>query len=350
MRPSGDTAVLTTSMASTQQPFRALAVGVVLMVISGFAPALVMALLGWDGGVNVATLIGMAVFLACMGGNGWRTGLNIALPLAVLAGLAQWAAPNPWLAALVLAVAAFLRGYAAKVGMHDALIMSVISLGFLVSSPVPQTSVNSSVPIPIYVFLVSLITASWATFVIYLLRHRLHARHHTGLNPIRVLAFSLVLAFLVAVTTWFVVDLNLGHTGAWIILTIVVVFQPALGDGFRKAAYRATGTVVGFVIAIAVGLVVPNGPLLYLVGTVFLLGAFILLLQGRPYWVFAAALTPAIVLLESADSTVYVVAEERLGATLIGVLCTVLVMLALLPLTKRLTVRSQARSSESPKG
>jgi uncharacterized membrane protein YccC len=144
------------------------------------------------------------------------------------------------------------------------------------------------------------------------------------------------LALLVGVATWGVVDLELGHTGGWIILTIVVVFQPSLGDGFRKAVNRAAGTILGFVIAVLVGSFVTNVGLLYLVGAIFLMVAFILMMQGRPYWLYAAALTPAIVLLESSGSTVNEVADQRLGATLIGVTVTLLVMLALIPLTKHL--------------
>jgi uncharacterized membrane protein YgaE (UPF0421/DUF939 family) len=71
--------------------------------------------------------------------------------------------------------------------------------------------------------------------------------------------------------------------------------------------------------------------------------AFILMLQARPYWIYATVLTPAIVLLESAGATVDEVAEQRLGATLIGVTVTVLVMLvmqALAPFTKDLSESS----------
>jgi uncharacterized membrane protein YgaE (UPF0421/DUF939 family) len=76
------------------------------------------------------------------------------------------------------------------------------------------------------------------------------------------------------------------------------------------------------------------------------MAAFTLMLQGRPYWLFATVLTPAIVLLESAGSTVDEVAEERLGTTLIGVAATVVVMLvltALTPLATRLVARSRTQ-------
>lgn len=319
-----------------RQQLRTLAVDVALMVIAGFVPAIVLGLLGWTNGVTVAILAGLAVFIACMGGNGWRTGLVISLPFAMLAGVSDWAAPNPWLAAVVLGAAAFVRGYAARVGMHNALVMAVISLGFIVASPLPPDLPISS---PLYVALVALGASLWATLVMFLLRHRLQGHEHAALEPIRVLGFSVVLAVLVAVAAWFVVDLDLGHTGGWIILTILVVFQPSLGAGFRKAAHRAGGTVLGFAIALLVGLIVPAGALVYVVGFVLLMVAFLFMLQGRPYWLYATVLTPAIVLLESAGSTVDEVADERLGATLVGVGLTVLVMLLLAPLARVWTSR-----------
>lgn len=342
MDPFAPLARLYIPMSSAQQQVKRLAIDVALMVLAGFAPAIVLGLLGWTDGVNVAILSGLAVFIACMGGTGWRTGLIISLPFALFAGLADWVAPNPWLAATVLAIAAFLRGYAAKAGMHDALIMTVISLGFIVASPITS---GTSIPSPLFVTLVALVAGLWATFVMFLLRRRLQVRNHTALDPSQVLSFSLVLAFLVGIATWFVVDLDLGHTGGWIILTIVVVFQPSWGDGFKKSAHRAVGTVLGFLIAIIVGWLLPNGSALYLVGTAFLMIAFILMLQGRPYWLYATVLTPAIVLLESAGSTVEEVAEERLGATLIGVGVTVLVMLALEPIARLRAGKPVAGSS-----
>lgn len=314
-------------------------IAVALMVITGLLPSLGIGLLGWDTGTNIAMLAGIAVFMACIGGNGWRTGLAICLPFAVLAGLADWAAPEPWLAAIVLAVAAFLRGYAAKVGQHNALMMVVIALGFIVVSPASANSADSFTS-AIYVALLSLACGLWATLVTFVLRHRLHAREHIGLDPIRVLAYSLSLAGLVGVATWFVVDLRLGHAGGWVILTIVVVFQPSLGAGFTKALSRAAGTILGISIALVAGVLVSGIWLAYLVGTLFLIASFLFMLQGRPYWLFVALLTPGIVLFDSAGSTVQAVAQERLGATLVGVVATVLVMLALAPLGKYLTASS----------
>lgn len=318
-------------MESAARQAKTLVLFVALMVIAGFLPAITLGLLGLSNAVNVAILAGLSAFIACMGGTGWRTGLVIAVPFAVLAGLAVWVAPNPWLAALVLAFSAFLRGYAAKAGLHDALGMTVIALGFIVASPpTPEASIAA----PLFVAAISLVAMLWATMVMFLLRNRLHRHRHVPLDPIRVLAYSIVLALLVGVATWVVVDRDLGHTGGWVILTIVVIVQPALGAGLTKAAQRAAGTVLGFAIAIAIGSILGTGPLLYALGTAFLMAALVVMLQGRPYWVYAALLTPAIVLLESAGSTVDQVAKERLAATLAGVAITILVLLVLAPFAK----------------
>jgi hypothetical protein len=257
----------------------------------------------------------------------------MAAPFAVFAGLAVWASPNAWLAAVVLASAAFLRGYAAKAGMHNALVMALISLGFIVAVPPSPDTVLAA---PIFIAAVCLVAGLWATLVTFMLRNQLSAPDHQHLESIRVLAFSIALAFLVGVATWFVVAFDLGHTGAWIILTIVIVFQPSLGAGFKKAGSRAVGTVLGILAAIAIGAVFPAGPFLYVIGAGALITALYFTLVARPYWWFAASLTLAIVLLESAGSTVEQTAEDRLVATLIGLAGTVAVLLVLSPLSKHL--------------
>lgn len=314
---------------------RGLLLAVALMVVVSLLPALAISAIGWSDGAHIASLSGLAVLIACILGKGWRTGLVICLPFALFAGLANWTATDPWLAAIVLAAAAFLRGYAAKAGMHDALTWCAIALGFILASPV---SIAGSLPATsaIGVALLSLGCGLWATLVMFLMRNRLHARQHTGLGSIRVLAFSMALAFLVGTATWFVVDLRLGQAGGWIILTILVVFQPSLGAGFTKAAGRAAGTVLGICVAFLVGLLLADHWAVYLIGTACLIASFLLLLQRRPYWLFVAFLTPGIVLLDSAGSTVQAVAQERLVATLVGVVGTVLLMLALSPLGKHL--------------
>ena len=310
---------------------KSIVTSVLLMVIAGFAPAMVMGALGWKSAVSVSMLGGLATFLASTMGRGWQTGLVIAVPFSILTALTVWSAPYALAAAIVLAAAAFLRGYGAKAGLHNALLTAVIALGFLVAAP---PTFAGPLPSAVLAGLVMLATTLWVTLIVFLAKKWVHPPTLAAIETARVIWFSSILAIMVGVATWFVVDLNLGHGGGWIILTIVVVYQPYLGDGFKKAGARAFGTVIGFIIAIIVGAFVTSGPILYVLGTACLVVAMAAMMAGKPYWWFAAFLTPSIVLYDSAGSTVAKVAVERVEATLIGIAGTLAVMLLLLPLAK----------------
>lgn len=323
-------------MSPASKTTKKLVAGLALMIVAGFGPWLALTLLGWPNAANTAILPAVSLTIACVAGSGWRAGIVVVGPFAVLAGLAAWASPNPWLAAIILAIAAFLRGYAARAGLHDALALTVITLGFLVAMP-PQF--ETAMPAPLVVGLVTLGAGLWATLVTFCLRKWLPKLKRVHLDPIRVLAFSLVLALLVGIATFLVVYFDLGQTGGWIILTVLVIFQPYLGTGFKKAGNRALGTVAGLGITLIVGAFFPTGQILYLLASVFFVLTFLFILQNRPYWLYAMVLTPGVVLSDSATSTVGVVAVERLKGTLVGIGFTLLVMLALTPLAKHLEAK-----------
>ena len=326
-------------MTTVEKTTERVAAGVVLMTLAGLGPWILLSFFDWPNVANAAILPAVAVTIACVTGAGWRTGFIIAVPFAVLAGLATWASPNPWFAAVVLAVAAFLRGYAGRFGLNEALILTVITLGFLVATP---PHFNSDVDAPLIIGMVTLFASLWASAVIFIVGKQLPKMPLVKVDPMRVLVYSLVLAALVGVAAVLVVTYDLGQTGGWIILTILVVFQPHLANGIKKAASRAVGTVIGFGITIVIGVFYPTGPVLYAVGFVFFVIMFLFILQNRPYWLYAVVLTPGVVLTASANSTVGVIAIERLKATILGIVFTLLVMLALLPLEKHF--ESKAKS------
>lgn len=318
---------------SAKQTAKSIILGFVLLAVSGFLPAIVMALIGWSNGVSVSMLAGLAAFCASAMGKGYRTVFIIAAPYAIAAGLTVACASHAIAAALVLAVAAFLRAYVAKVGLHNALMLCVIALGFLVAAP-PAS--DTDVPVGIFTAAVSLVTMLWVGLVLWALRKAVHSPPLTPLSLERVLFFSFALAIMVGIATWCVVHFQLGHGGGWIILTILVIFQPFMGAGIKKAIGRAGGTVLGFGIALALGLVVHGQGIEVAVGAVLMIVAIVLMMQGVAYWLFVTFLTPAIVLFESGQSSVTRVAEVRLEATIVGVLGTLVVMIALSPLAKRI--------------
>lgn len=323
----------------TAAAVRKIAIGMVWLTIAAFAPAALMGILGWQHAVIVAMFGGLAAFMGGMMGSGWVTSLSVSFIFAVLAALTVWAAPYPVAAGLVLGVAAFWRGYGARVGLHNALLMTVIALGFLLTAP---PTFSGPVPTPIVTAIVALLSGLYVTLVMYLARSKVHPPALTRLVTLRVVAFSVILAVMVGGVAYCVVRFNLGHGGSWIILTILVVFQPYLGAGFKKAGSRVAGTAVGFVLALVIGEFVSSGPLLYVLGLICIMVALTFMMLGKPYWWFVMFLTPSIVLFESAGSTVDHTAVVRLEATTVGVIITLVVMLLLSPAAKYLQTKSGA--------
>jgi uncharacterized membrane protein YccC len=106
----------------------------------------------------------------------------------------------------------------------------------------------------------------------------------------------------------------------WLMLTTLMIVQPSTASTIRRSAHRAIGTVAGAGIAVAI--VVAGTPLglRMAIGYVLLIMAFTVMLSGRPYWLFATFLTPAVILLTEGTANGLDVTAARLAFTLIGVL------------------------------
>jgi uncharacterized membrane protein YccC len=133
------------------------------------------------------------------------------------------------------------------------------------------------------------------------------------------IALGVILAIATGVTMSIVVANDLQNGGAWIILTILVISQPALGATWRKAIERLIGTIIGFCIAFAVSLVVPRGWVDVLIALVFFaLTAYVKLDSSKHYWQYTMFLTPAVVLVVGSSSNVLTTDVWRVTCTVIG--------------------------------
>lgn len=311
---------------------RALVVSTIMLVLVAFLPGLFLSIVGLDAAAGAGLLGAFAAFLAALLG-GWRVGLAVVLPLAVAAGLAVAVHPNAWLAALLMLVVAGARDWLSTRGLHNALTSAVIAIGFLVADPPTSTT---SLPDPLFIGLVVGAAALYGAGVVGLLSRGKHTRpEQPRVSPSRALVFAVSNGLLMAVATWFVIRLDLGHTGAWMLLTIVVVSQPYVQDGFDKALQRAGGTMLGIVAAVGVGALTTSPAILYIVGMAGVMATSVLLMQRRPYWLVAACLTLAIVMLMGASSSIEETAAHRLIATLVGVGAALAVTAAMQPFAKR---------------
>ena len=310
--------------------------GTVVMTLAVMTPAVVLIAIDWKQVAGVAAIAAMSCYLAAALG-GIRIALLLTLPLAIASALAFAVASNAWAAAVLMAVVAGARGLCSRWGYSGALTMAAIGVAFIVATP-PQP--QSPLPHTLFVGLVVLVAGLYATVMVYLLRRFLPPPMHVPpVDAKRAWAYAVVLGLLVGIATWFIVDLRLGHPGAWIVLTLIIVVQPYVTDEMSKALSRAGGTVLGFLIAMAVGLLVHSPTLIAVIGEIALITAVSLMSLGRPYWQFACGITVAMVLFSGASSSVPKYDVDRLGATLIGIAMALVVVAILAPLSKRYSAR-----------
>ena len=300
----------------------------VLVVVCVTAPVAIVFHFQWQGAATVSVCAAMACIVSGIQA-GWRVAFwCVVIGLSTCTFLAALFPGNPWWGAFVLGVVAYLVGRSAARGLSSALLMVPIALGFQIAQP-PEVTVG--IPEPLFLGLLVLVTAIFSTAVVFVVsRTRPTSNSLTPVTAVRASYFALALGPFVAIATWFVVDLNLGHAGAWMILTILVIFKPFIQDGIQKAASRTLGTIGGFVIAIVVAQFSSSEIVYYVVGAAAMITALAVVLLGHPYWQYAIALTTAIVMIEGATDLVRT-AETRLAATLIGVAVSMIVMLVLRP-------------------
>ena len=291
--------------------------GLLLVLVAIVLPGLVLTILGRSEAAGVTTLAAMAGLIAMI-----AAGPRIAMPLVVLLGpasaFAVLVSNRPLGAAILMGGVVAGIGLTARIHLSNFLSIAPISVLFLIADP-PTGPDGQPLPAAL-VGVVALGSALWAAGVGWLLvRHR--DRHPSAaLGWGRAAGYAAALGLLSAGATWFLVDRQLGHDGAWFVMTLLIILQPSVRDAWSKTLQRAAGTVVGFGLALLTYLVLGRDVVIYLAAAGFLALA-VLAWQAwhRPYWQFVAFLTPAIVLFEGASTSVVDTAVARLGFTLLAV-------------------------------
>ena len=298
-----------------------------LVLVVALVPGLVLAALGYSDGATLVALGALTGLLACLMA-GWRIALLAVVGLACATAVAIPVAGTPWAAATVVAAASAAVALTSQRGISAGLILAPITLAFTASDPPldalgePERAVVAAAG--------TLGAGLFAVAVTHLLHARLPEGDHASRS--RAVTYAAMVSVLVWIATWIVQLNDLGHAGAWAVMTILLVVQPYLQDGSHIAVQRALGTVVGFAIALCFVLVSGVPILVYAAGGLFAYLALVFKLSGRPYWQFAAMLTPAVVLFEGAAGSLTTVAWERLVATLLAVLASLAAMLLVRPL------------------
>ena len=159
------------------------------------------------------------------------------------------------------------------------------------------------------------------------------AQPHPPLTT-HLVTFGVVLALLLAIETYAAIAWIPGTNVWWVVLTTLVVLSPDQKHSMSRSVERAGGTVLGAIVATAVISLLGRGTTLTLVGVVAALLTAMAYVTAR-YWIFAALLTFALVVLTVPADRVVHSSADRIGYTLIAAAVALVVSAAL----KRLIVR-----------
>lgn len=316
---------------------RTVVLSLVAVVLIITLPGLILTLAGRDDLAGMTAMAAVAGVLPALV-VGPRMAVATAVGLGVAATAAVAVTDRPWLAALLMAAAAGAAGLSSRVNAQRVLATAPITLAFLLAEP-PRDAAGGPVG-PFVVGVAMLGSALWAALVVSVIMRTHHRPETQTLSWYRAGSYAAVLAVAVGGASWVLVDQQLGHGGAWFVMTLLIVLQPYLKDSWQKTFQRASGTLIGFVIALALYAILDVPAVLYVIASILMLLALIaLVVKHRPYWQFVALLTPAVVLLEGGSGSIVDTALERLGFTLLGVGVAVVIELAAVPILRSVARR-----------
>jgi hypothetical protein len=302
------------------------AVQAVILTLVPMLPALLFSPLGWGEATAPFLLATMAGLMATLFA-GVRLGLIVLLVLAALGMLALPVAPSPVWAGLVMALATLLYGLTARRGLTSMVVTAPVAIAFLLADP-PTLQQGSVLRDALFLGLVMVVGGLWGAGFGSVLGRRV-PRKIPPLSPwTTAVVFAVTMALVAGVTMGVVVMTGIGHTGAWILLTVLMVAEPAMHQTYRRSVERALGTTLGFAIVLAVALLVRNATVLLVLGIFFLtLAVYVKLDQRSKYWQFTAFLTPGIVLAVGSTSDVVSLDLDRLWASLTGIAIALVLLL-----------------------
>ncbi len=318
-------------------------IGAVLLVVVMVAlPGVVAETLGLAGSATVWSLGAITALLAVLAA-GWRPTAIVAVAMSVATAVAGVSYDRPWLALLVMGVSAAATGLTSRRGLSSALVMAPITVGFMLAEPPDFPIADDRLGNALVMGGVMLLATAWGLVIGALLGRRIHLPHPAGVSKPAAIFYSVLLAMLVGVAAWFVADQQLGHGGAWLMMTILIVVQPYLKDTWSRTWQRAAGTVAGFVVAFAIATIVASTWIFVVLGLGFIVAAIAARMRpGTPYWIYVTLLTPAIVMLEGSGGSVTDTDVLRLRYTLLGTAISLGAMAVLVPLLR--TVARRRRS------
>lgn len=309
---------------------------VALLVITAVTvgvPTWVLDELNFTGAASVAGVVTLGALIASVKA-GVRAGLVFTFVSAALMGAVVLAAPYPIAAISLMTLTAIALGLSSLRGWASAMVVAPIMAGFMIAQPSETkfSLIDDAVGVAFACLFFSLI----AVGLVALLRGKKDANSKLRVvSRSRAIGYAVMLGSATLVTTSIAVFAGWGHAGGWLIMTPFLVLQPYQRDGVVKGLARLGGTVVGFLFIFILLAITDAREVLGVIGLICAMVAMWALANGWHYAFYAMFLTPAVVLLEGLRTSIESTGWERLLATGIGVLVSLVIILVLNPLYSR---------------
>jgi len=257
---------------------------------------------------------------------GAKRALQIAVAAAASGALVAGFSGNAWVGAAVIAGLAGFGGYSARYGNESPILLVPVVVAFIVISPPDLASRDGYSLVgwqyATVVGLSLLIGGTWVAWLGLYLTRDFKRAHDDPVERPEAIAYAVALAASTGLTTFIAAAYFPGSTGAWAVLTILLVMRPSPKDMWRKARHRVGGTLAGAVVAAVVVIALdelglPRFAWSTTLGAVFLVLA-LSVTQVRPYWQFVMLVTPAIIFLKSSGDDTLHLDAQRVLMTIIG--------------------------------
>lgn len=264
--------------------------------------------------------------------TGRRLALAASFLTPALMGISFLLRDTPLLGALYMAIIGVATGLSAARGWHvmGAFAGPLVALALIGNLHVglPDGSVAASESVSSALIALAVIFAGgiWTTVFGAVVVRGVGAKPPHAIPAHTAGYFATSLGLLIGLTAYVCMQW-LDASSWWIILTFFVVIQPYYRDSTRRVVERVLGTLLGALIAVVVVYLLYGWPtVITILALVLTLGAAYANLK-LPYWVFAALLTPAVVLQTSGTTHDLLVAiGERALYTIIGAVAAIVVM------------------------
>jgi uncharacterized membrane protein YccC len=132
------------------------------------------------------------------------------------------------------------------------------------------------------------------------------------------------------------------HTsGLWLIITPFLVLQPFVRDSWRVALHRSLGTLAGVLLVLLIAVTLPRSVPLDLVAIATAVITGVIAFKHGHRALMLTALTVTIVLFNSSDADLMLMADKRVVASAIGITIALSLMALAQPIERRLARSAQ---------